>query len=506
MGLIPISQPDNINAPDFSFNISESMKPVFEAFRIKAQDQRLKKQAVQQIIQQYNSALPWMENHKEKASQLIEEFENQYAQMLTFDKNGKPKRFTGEPELSDSEYLQITQQATQMGIQFDKWKQNDEKMLKETEEYKKNSDKYDSETFNIIDSDYKVTGEYSRSPLEIKPANVYSYISKLDPRTPDEIKRDTVPSGNTWVTKSLDPEIQQQLYWQAATNDFAFQKGLVDMMMRDNTMSTNAKIEYIKGILAPNLPFDKPGEYMKNPALRNAIFKTHDEAIRIVNEYQTERKFDPRLIEAAAYYDDQYFGLSERIGKGGTRTNETLYNYDQRKARQKAEQEEEYMPTPEREFNFNGIKVTGVDLSRNTKAKLSNYQLPKGSYTVETKNEIENPEYIKLKNKIENSEGREKRKLEKQLKNIARTVPGTEANKQSLQGVTSDFEVVTYGADETGKDVIILKEPDITSGGIMVEQGRFIIVPMKGNEYILSQINKNFEKDQENIDDPLELF
>ena len=125
MGLIPISQPDNINAPDFSFNISESMKPVFEAFRIKAQDQRLKKQVIQQIIQQYNSALPWMENHKKQASQLIEEFENQYAQMLTFDKNGKPKRFTGEPELSDSEYLQITQQATQMGIQFDKWKKDD---------------------------------------------------------------------------------------------------------------------------------------------------------------------------------------------------------------------------------------------------------------------------------------------------------------------------------------------------------------------------------------------
>ena len=505
MPLIPTYQPDNIRPYDFS-GLKEAFGQWTQNIAKAAQEDRLKKQAIQKVMSEYNSAMPWIENHKETASKMIEQFENRYAEMLTYDKNGKIKRFFGEPQLTDSEYVELQQMAAQMGQQFDKWKKADETMLKYTDEYKKNAQKYDSETFNIVDSDYKASGELTRSPLEVKPANVYDYISKLDPRTPDQLKQDTVPSGNTWITKSLDPEIQRQLYWQAATTDFSFQKGMVDMMMRDNTLSTNDKIQYIMGIMAPNLPYDKPSEYMNNTALREQVYKTYDEASRIVKEYQNERKFNPRLIEAAAYYDDQRFGLSKRIGKGGSRINETLYNYDQREARQKAEQEKEYTPTQEREYNIEGVPVTGIDLSRNSKTRLNNFQLPKGSYTMDRKEEIENPEYVKIKSKMENAKGRDKKNLERQLKDIPEMISRPRVDKSFIKDIgTADYEVVTYGEDGSGNKVIILKEPDRKDEYGEIRKGRYIFIPMEGNEEILKQINKNFKKDQEQQPELLDI-
>ena len=372
MPLIPTYQPDNIRPYDFS-GLKEAFGQWTQNIAKAAQEDRLKKQAIQKVMSEYNSVMPWIENHKETASKMIEQFENRYAEMLTYDKNGKIKRFFGEPQLTDSEYVELQQMAAQMGQQFDRWKKADETMLKYTDEYKKNAQKYDSETFNIVDSDYKASGELTRSPLEVKPANVYDYISKLDPRTPDQLKQDTVPSGNTWITKSLDPEIQRQLYWQAATTDFSFQKGMVDMMMRDNTLSTNDKIQYIMGIMAPNLPYDKPSEYMNNTALR----ETYDEASRIVKEYQNERKFNPRLIEAAAYYDDQRFGLSKRIGKGGSRINETLYNYDVKKTKDEKEKFN-ISDIPKTKLNFGGATIFAKDL-RGKGYALQNIDRPNGT-------------------------------------------------------------------------------------------------------------------------------
>lgn len=510
MALIPTYQPDNIKPLDFS-GIGQSMQNVNYLFKQRAQDQRLKKQAIQKAMIEYNSAEPIMKKHQEVMTEAIDMLQEEYANMLTYGEDGKVKRGFGEPKITDKEYLQWMQNAAKLGVQAEKWKKDTDQVYKEVEEYKKNTVKYDPRTFNLRNSDWSVTGEYELPLLEAAPANVYEYLSKLDPRTKDELSFATSKKavGNEWeiTIQSLNPEIQRQLYYTAANNDYAFQKGLVDMMMDDNALTKDQKIEYIRGIIAPNLPYDKPGEYMQNEAVRKQIFKAHEEAMRVVDEYEVERKFDPRIIDAAAHYNDERFGLSQRIGMGGSyRTpNETMINYDARKARE----EKEFEPTEQRTYTIDGVPVEGVDLSRSTKTILSNFQLPKGSYTMEVgqaKSQLES--MTERANELE-SKG-EKKKAKEIRDKINKGEYSSETRQSTIKKTlsdtkTADYEVVTYGKDGSDNNVIVIKEPDTEDSYGKEVKGRYIFVPMEGNESILNQINKNFKKDQESQSDLIEI-
>jgi hypothetical protein len=267
------------------------------------------------------------------------------------------KKIIGEPRLTDEEYVKLMSKASMIAKNFADRKKSDEAFAKDLETLKTDTKGiYDTEKADMAINDFNITKRYKGGMLEVAPVNVFSYLDKLDYRDDKDKQPIVTPKGNSfeYTVKGLDPSEQKQIYYSKAKSDYAFQKGLTDMMMRDNSMSTQNKIDYIVGTMVPNInELD-----INNPAHRDIISKTYEKANQAVREYQNERKFDPRLIEAAIQYNDQFYNLSKNIGaeKKWTKFNESLYNDTIKRNRDKADEKTEVEFPPARPLNIYGIE------------------------------------------------------------------------------------------------------------------------------------------------------
>jgi hypothetical protein len=312
-----------LQMPDYT----QGIQFLVESYKKSQEEQRLKKAAIAQKKAEFSSGLEYLGNHQKQASQDIEEFEDYVTKLGTFERdangefleNKKKRGFgNGEPRYSDADMAEINAMAISLAKKHESWKIQDQRYITDEEKYKNGAPgQYDPEVYDIVARDTKAGVPYNqRSMLEAAPINPYEAIGKLDIRTEDEKAAATKTQlvGNTWVTTraGLPSNVQKQIYYNEAKTNFPFQKGLVDMMMKNGGTYTE-KVNYIQGVLMPQMS-DADFDY-EDPTNMRLMAEARGEAIRIANEYYNERKFNPRLIEAASYYDDQKYGLSKEIGK-----------------------------------------------------------------------------------------------------------------------------------------------------------------------------------------------
>jgi len=477
MSLIPSFPTVNYGARPIDFSpMFNTLDQINEQRKQKAQEQRLKKQKIDSFISEYDPTELASDIHRKTAAEKIRIFEEDYAKLMTFekDKQGKITNIVKrDPKISDVDYSSLTTKAAKLYKEFSKWKSDDEAMSKYTEEFNKNPDKYDMLTYTNALSDYQQTGELSKKVLDVSSANPFIYFAsnkEFDTRNEFDKKPTQIMVGDKIKSfvKGMNPQEQDQIYYGEANKNYALQKGLVDSMMGDHRYSTQEKLDYIAGNMAGTQLFVDPKRAAldKNYAWRQEqlIKSTYSKAQEVLTKYQNEREFDPYLIQAAIDYGADELKINRSWAQGSERLeqNKTLYDDTVKRARDKSEDEKEnkdLIKTEKRNIvGYDLKKYNDISAAPNTKRDLEGLEPLKGLYYLE-KPEKEGDYKVERKN----------------------------SPKESAK--PENFLVEGYDTDE---GVIVLTKK--TSSQSDEEKGdieRKYFLPIKGNEEILDRLKKN---------------
>jgi len=337
---IPQSQVINYGQKPLDFSLlSDAIDKINWQRMQVAKEQRLKINEIEKQVKDFDPGKIMGERNQIAAAKELKDFHDQLVKDVTYQKDEKGgllhklrQKIGTEPTLTDEENAQLMQKGAELAAKYKQWDDWSKQASKIKDAYVNNPGKYDPINYQMYMGDYMESNNGSGLKNALQPAPVNpmdpKILGELDPRTPEQKKLGAPvlsPDGKTITSTqpSADPEKATMAYYQRSHSDYAYQRGLVDAMMGDKNTTPQQKIEYIMGTLAEGAISDPQVAQM-----------ARQEATRMVQDYQNNRNFDPKLIESAIFYGDHVLKIPSLIGKGYTKTALNLgrINHDANKA------------------------------------------------------------------------------------------------------------------------------------------------------------------------------
>jgi len=452
---------------------------IYNNFQNKAKLDREQDHQLREKYREFNPADLKKDENTDFAIKGISEIEDYMARAYTFEMDDKgnftkkPKGLSFKPNYSDRENAFISKKINEFGKEFIKRKAGEELVRNETEEYKKNQDKYDPEYFNLYMKDYIESNSIPEAGtfLSISPnTKLEAHFSdkKLDLRSDIEKKSKTpeyVGDIIKYTNQSLSPDKQKIVYLSEIYSNQSLQKGIVDRFMKDEKLTPREKIDIIAGQIIG----DKSG----NKELEDQAYAIASSA---AYDYTYKRKFSPELIDAGTFYGDKYLGLPSMIGKGDTweEANTSLHNarikegWDTKKeATKKAEEESKKTANlNEIQQTFGGVKYYKyVDLSNvePVNTTLKGFKLRSGA----------------------------KRYLEKIDPNTGKVTPyevgGKKGQAVRISNPPEMKKEIDYRIAGFDKEADIIRLVKIEPTNLEKDESEFFTIPLKGNEELLKE-------------------